>query len=139
MRRDQQERREAMSKDKSLARRSEQEIEKAETRRTMLPAVDVYENDEEILLLADVPGVDKSGVEVRFDRDTLSITAKREASQPGNLIAGEYAPADYARSFVVPQSIDADGIKAELDRGVLKVHLPKPAAARPRQITVTAG
>jgi HSP20 family molecular chaperone IbpA len=55
------------------------------------------------------------------------------------MLAGEYTAADYARTFLVPQAVDTDHIKAELDRGVLKIHLPKPAAARPRQIPVTTG
>lgn len=128
-----------MSTEKTLVRREEQVPEKTEVRRTVAPAVDVYESEDELLLLADVPGVDKSRIEVRYDRDQLTIKAVRADKAPGTLLAGEYGVADFARSFLVPQAIDAGGIKAELDKGVLKVHLPKAASARPRQITVTAG
>ncbi len=128
-----------MSTDKKLVRANEQLPEKTKDRRTVSPAVDVFENDQEILLVADVPGADKSGIQVLFDRDRLTIEATRTGSATGTLLAGEYGVADYARTFLVPQAIDADGIKAEFDRGVLKVHLPKPAAARPRQIAVQAG
>ena len=128
-----------MTTDKKLARANEQLPEKTTARRTVSPAVDVYENDHEILLVADVPGADKSRIQVLFDRDRLTIEAPRLEASTGTLLAGEYSAADYARTFLVPQAIDADGIKAELDRGVLQVHLPKPAAARPRQIAVTSG
>lgn len=127
-----------MSTDKKLARRDEQTLEKTESRRTVAPPVDVYENEQEILLLADVPGADKSQLAVQFDRDQLSIKAPRHDTASGSLLAGEYGVADYARSFVMPVAIDAERITAELDRGVLKVHLPKAASARPRQITVTS-
>ena len=128
-----------MTTGKKMVRATEQLPEKTAARRTVSPAVDVYENDLEILLVADVPGADKSRIQVLFDRDRLTIEAPRADVSTGTLLAGEYGVADYSRTFVVPQAIDADGIKAELDRGVLTVHLPKPATTRPRQIAVTSG
>jgi len=128
-----------MSADTRLARREEQVPEKAASKPTVLPAVDIYENAEEILLLADMPGVAKDQVEVRLDRDKLIIKAQKTLANEGTLIGCEVEPTDYARTFLVPQTIDGAKIAAELDRGVLKVHLPKTAVAKPRQITVSAG
>ncbi len=103
--------------------------------RVLTPAVDIYENDEEILIRADVPGVRVDGVTVRFEKDHLLLSARREAA-PGPIEGG---PAfEYQRSFVIPRGIDAEQVKADLSAGVLNVHLPKGAASKPRFIEVRA-
>jgi HSP20 family protein len=106
------------------------ENEKTE-RATFAPPVDIYENKEEILVLADLPGVTAEGLTVNLDKDQLTILARRSV--------GAKEEVEYRRVFVVPRGIDADKISANLQNGVLRLVLPKPAALKPRQIDVRAG
>ncbi len=92
-------------------------------RRTLVPAVDIFENDAELLFLADVPGVRKDQLQLRLEHGELSLEA----------------PADgyvYRRAFTVPHSIDANRVSAELQHGVLRVTLPKAEAMRTRTIPI---
>ncbi len=109
------------------------ETAKTPERATFAPPVDIYESKDEILILADVPGVTTEGLTVHLDKEHLTIAARRT---PGG--AGDDA-FDYRRIFVVPRGIDADKISANLQNGVLRLALPKPAALKPRQIEVKAG
>ena len=109
---------------------------------TTRPRVDVFENAHEYLVVADVPGVAKDGLDVRFESGELRIEAHRSKAPTqeaqGSLLAEEYRIGDYRRAFAMPDGIDADKIEAELAHGVLRVHLPKSAAKRPRKIAVRA-
>ncbi len=98
---------------------------------TYAPAVDVLENKEEILVLADMPGVPKDQLSVHVEKNLLAIEGKPADAQG-------IAPFTYKRSFTLPFTIDADQITAELTNGVLKVKLPKPPTAKPRQIPIKA-
>ncbi len=100
---------------------------------TFAPPVDIYENQDAILILADLPGVSTEGLSVHLEKDQLTIGAHRALGS-----SGEEA-LDYRRVFVVPRGIDADAISANLQNGVLRLSLPKPAALKPRQIEVKAG
>lgn len=105
------------------------------------PRVDVFENDAEYLVVADVPGVTKDALDVRFEEGELRLEARRRAAPPApdaRLLAEEYRAADFRRAFAMPEGVDADKIDAELANGVLKVHLPKSAARRPRRIEIRA-
>lgn len=110
----------------------------AEARRFAAPAVDVYENKEEVLVVADTPGVRPEDIVIRFERGELTLTGRRAKSPEGNLLAAEQRFSDFQRTFTVPQTIQADGIHAEITHGVLKIHLPKISAQKARQITVKA-
>jgi len=114
----------------TIQKRGEERPEKLQQRPTVTPAVDVFENKEELLVFADVPGVEKDDVTVNLEKNQLSLRAKRTVN--GQAF-------DYARTFVVPQGIDAEQISAELKLGVLALRLPKSAALKPRQIAVKAG
>jgi HSP20 family protein len=101
------------------------------------PRVDIYENDKELTLYADVPGVRPEDVAMRYERGQLFLHARVLArpQQPNYLVA-EYDEGDFYRVFDIHESIDAGKIEAECKNGVLTVHLPKVEGARPRQITV---
>ena len=86
------------------------------------PRVDVLESDAEILLLADVPGVAREALDVRFDDGELTL-----------------AGGDYRRAFAMPDGVDPEKIEAEYANGVLAVHVPKASAKRARRIDVRAG
>lgn len=98
------------------------------------PRVDIYENDREFLVVADVPGVEAGGVDAHLDGGELRI----RATQASLSEAEGFVPAVFERVFGVPDTVDAEGVRAELHAGVLTVHLAKAAAARPRQIPVTS-
>jgi HSP20 family protein len=107
--------------------------ERMERRPSVPPPVDIYENADEILVVADVPGARTDGIMVRLEKNELYLHARRdEDSGPRSAGTG----VDYTRTFVVPPGIAADGITAEMTAGVLRIHLPKDETAKPRKIAV---
>jgi len=122
-----------------IQKRESEGAEGLHQRPAVAPAVDVFENKDELLILADVPGVGKEDFTIHLEKGKLTIEARRNEPAQGNLLASEYRPFDYRRTFLVPQGIDADKIVAELNQGVLRLHLPKAAALKPRQIQIKAG
>lgn len=121
-----------MSTETTMTKRGN-DVEKLAQRPTFAPPVDIFENKDEILIFADVPGVANDALTVHLDKDQLTIEARREAT------GAVEQPFDYRRMFVVPRGIDAERIAASLHDGVLRLTLPKPAAMKPRQIAVKAG
>lgn len=90
----------------------------------LTPAVDIYETEEGLTLLADLPGVTRERLRLDIDGGTLTVE-------------GEGATAGYRRHFALPDGLDLERVGAVLRDGVLTVTLPKAAAARPRRIEVT--
>jgi HSP20 family molecular chaperone IbpA len=127
------------SNETSIPAREGDAAEKMEQRPTTAPLVDIFENNDELLVVADMPGVAKDNVSINFDKGQLTIEGRRSATTGSGLLAAEFRPLDYHRTFLVPQGIDTDKIAAELQHGVLRVHLPKSAALKPRQIAIKAG
>ena len=129
-----------MDNDKSLARPEGDKPETLHGRHVHSPAVDIWESDAEVLLYADLPGVGADSLQVHYEEGRLTIEGGRTAGDLGTLLGrGEYLAADYRRVFVVPDTIDAGGIDAQIKAGVLEVHLPKHAKAQPRKIEVKTG
>jgi HSP20 family protein len=100
------------------------------------PAVDIYEMPEELVVLADLPGVSGENVNVRVDNNILTIQGYSRHMVPGEPMYREYALAHFFRQFELTERIDPAKISAELKHGVLTLHLPKAEAAKPRQIAV---
>ena len=125
-----------MDKSQELAKQDKQKIEKTRQLYEATPAVDIYENQEEILLHADMPGVVKEDISVDIDNGTLSISGVRRLDNQGAPTHEEFTDVEYTRSFSVPQTIDVEKVEAELKNGVLRLHLPKSEAAKPRQIEI---
>ena len=126
--------------DTNLAKRMERSAEPVEQKReTVAPPVDVYENGDELLLVADVPGATPDGIDVRLEKGQLTIEAKRTEDTPRTPVSTEVRPRDYLRVFSVPQGIDASKIDAQLAAGVLRLRLPKSEALKPRRIEVRRG
>lgn len=94
------------------------------------PAMDVCENDEEFLIIADVPGVDSSSIELRLDDGNLWVSGQQADPQIW------FEPMEFQRSFPLPVDADPEQITAELKEGVLQITLKKRMAARPRRIEV---
>lgn len=109
--------------------------EKIEQRPAIAPNVDVFENENELLVVADMPGVTQDRMSIHFEKGRLTIEGTRPAPAWTPRFA-EAAHADFRRTFLVPQGVDAESISAELSNGVLAVHLPKHASVKPRRIEI---
>lgn len=104
-----------------------------------VPDVDIYETDENLVLIADLPGVPEDSLDVRLEKNLLTIDGRAKAFDTGGrrLAHAEFEPGDYHRSFTLSQEIDQENIDATLRNGVLTLRLPKSAAARVRRIPVS--
>ncbi|MGQ2980117.1 MAG: Hsp20/alpha crystallin family protein [Polaromonas sp.] len=107
----------------------------------VMPPVDIFEDDAGFTVMADLPGVSKDRLTVRVDGDSLVIEGAAEAPVGGEmaLIYGEVLNPLYRRSFTLSRELDPSRIDAKLDKGVLRLSIPKAEAARPRRIEVTVG
>jgi HSP20 family protein len=104
------------------------------------PRVDIYETDRELVLCADLPGVRPEDVDLRYERGELLLHGRVHPQAPaGSVLLNEYEEGDFYRSFSIHESVDSSKIAAECKNGVLTVHLPKVAAAQPKQIRVSVG
>ena len=115
------------------------EVEPTHCGRTYVPTVDIVENQDELLLIADVPGATDDGIDIDYERGQLTVQARVEPRQPAdrtNYLLQEFGIGDFCRSFQVGEGIDAGKIHAEIAEGVLTVHLPKAAELKPRRIEV---
>lgn len=126
-----------MNETTALAPRKENMLEKQLELPKIAPAVDIFENEDEILLHADMPGVAKEDVTINVDNGKLEISAIRKLAKTGNDTWQEFSDVEYRRVFAVPQSIVVSKVHAELKEGVLKLHLPKAEEAKPRTIKIS--
>lgn len=108
---------------------------------TMAPAVDISENEQGILLRAEMPGVSKDRLEVHADRNGLSIRGDVSIEMPQGMQAlyADVQAMRYARSFTLSGELDPERIDAQLKDGVLTLQIPKRAEFQPRRIEVRAG
>ena len=107
--------------------------------RVFVPATDIFETDEALTVILEMPGVDKDKVDVKVENDVLKIEgwidfSRYEGLQP---VYTEYNIGNYARSFQLSSKIDQDRISAELRDGVMTLVLPKSEKAKPRKISVS--
>jgi HSP20 family protein len=105
------------------------------------PNVDILEEKDELLVLADVPGARSDSIDVKFEDGTLEIHAAVAPRQDDgqDYLLQEYGVGDYYRTFQVSEAIDAAKISAHYADGVLTLHLPKAEAVKPRKIAVNVG
>jgi len=100
------------------------------------PAIDIFETDEGLTLIADVPGLVKDDLEINFDQGILTLEGKASHAPSGDSLFREFSATGYYRQFRIPESIDPDKTSAELKDGVLTLQLHKAEAAKPRRIEV---
>ena len=124
---------------KDVAKKEKTAVDQAKNMRTVAPLVDIYENDDEILLHAEMPGVQKDDIKVHIDNGNLSLSGVRTVDAGAEAEWMEFGDIEYQRSFSVPQTIDVESVRAELNDGILALHLPKSEAAKPRTIEISAG
>jgi HSP20 family molecular chaperone IbpA len=127
-----------MTDRKDITKTENKAIEKTRELRTATPSVDIYENENEILLFADMPGVHKDDITVNIENGKLAISGVRRLDHQGVSNWEEFLDVEYVRSFSIPQTINVEDVEATLKDGVLTLHLPKSEAAKPRLIEIKA-
>jgi len=103
------------------------------------PVVDVYDNDDSIVIKAELPGVDKEGIEIDVKDRVLTLKGERSSEsevKDDNYYRRERSFGRFERAFTLPADVDPDKIKADYKDGVLKIDIPKPEEKQPRQITI---
>jgi HSP20 family protein len=109
------------------------------TTSSFAPAVDVYEDEHDITLKIEVPGIDEKDIDVRIENNTLTVHGERkiekeEKEENYRRIERQYG--SFTRTFTLPNTVDSDSVSATYEKGVLKVKLAKKAEAKPKQIKV---
>ena len=107
----------------------------------LIPPVDIIESEVGITLMADMPGVSKERLGVRVDGDNLLIEGSAEVKVPDQLelLHSEIRNPYFRRSFTLSRELDPSKIEASLRDGVLRLHIPKAEAARPRRVEIKVG
>ena len=103
------------------------------------PVVDVYDNDDSIVIKAELPGIDKEGIEIDVKDRVLTLKGERSSEsevKDDNYYRRERSFGKFERAFTLPADVDPDKIKADYKDGVLKIDIPKPEEKKPRQITI---
>jgi HSP20 family protein len=116
--------------------------EEALTTTSFAPSVDIYEDEHNITLKLEVPGIDEKDIDVRIDNNTLTVHGERKIEKEEkeeNFRRVERQYGSFTRSFTLPSSVDAGQVSADYNQGVLKITLAKKAEAKPKQIKVNVG
>jgi len=103
------------------------------------PAVDIFETEHEVVLKAELPDVKENEIDVRVEKNTLTLSGERKYDKEfneENALRTERYYGTFSRSFTLPNTIKQDGVKAEYKNGVLTVTLPKLEEAKPKQIKI---
>jgi len=103
------------------------------------PAVDVYENNEKVVLKLDIPGIEEKDLDIRVENQTLSVRGERKfesEEKEENFHRIERRYGSFFRSFSLPTTVDTENVNASYNAGVLKLELKKKASAQPRQIKI---
>ncbi len=109
---------------------------------TWAPPVDIYEQDGNLVLKAELPGIDPKDVDVRVENNVLTLTGERKFENEVNrdqYHRVERAYGRFSRSFTLPNVVDTASIKAEFKEGLLRVVMPKREEAKPKQISIAVG
>lgn len=107
--------------------------------RGFVPAADIFETEAGLTFKVDLPGHDASSIQVKVDKDVLTLHSERKPEQEGEGVKArrrERGFGVYERSFVLPQAVDTSKVEARYDNGVLTLHIPRREEARPRVIEV---
>jgi HSP20 family protein len=104
-----------------------------------LPVTDIFETEQALTVVLEMPGVGKESVEIDLENDVITITGRIDSSKYEGLqpLYTEYNIGNYSRSFQISSKIEQEGIKAELTDGVMTLVLPKAEKAIPRRISVS--
>lgn len=109
--------------------------------RTWVPAVDIFEEKDRFVVRADLPGVNPNDIDVNMENGVLTVSGERdneERSEFEGVSRIERVSGRFLRRFTLPETADADAIKAKSSNGILEISIPKQAVVQPRRITVEA-
>ena len=115
-----------------------QGTEHTRNKRVFMPHSDVYETKDKLVVLADMPGVDQTSIDITLEKNVLTIQAFAPSQAPEGLrlVYSECPEGDYRRVFLLSEEVDREGIEATVKNGVLKLVLPKSPKAMARKIAV---
>ncbi len=128
-----------MSETKDVVRKEEAQTAAEQTKNSTVftPAVDIYQTEDGLVLMADLPGVAQDDLSVRLEQEILTIEGEvKEEPMPGSLLLQEYQVGSFYRQFNITERIDREKIEATLTNGELKLVLPKAESAKPHKIAV---
>ncbi|MFN3075680.1 MAG: Hsp20/alpha crystallin family protein [Alphaproteobacteria bacterium] len=127
--------------DQMIAAESSRQPETTRTRPVAMALADIYETEDSLTVMVDMPGVATEGIDVTLDKHVLTINGRRVPGVPEGvaLVQAEYREADYQRSFTLSEAVDKDRIEAVMRDGVLTLTLPKASPVPTRSISVRAG
>jgi HSP20 family molecular chaperone IbpA len=116
------------------------ETERTRVRKVYAPRVDIYETKDNIVLIADMPGIDEKSVDITLEKNVLTIAGDvGQANNKGYTLSyAEYETGDYQRAFTISDEVDRDNIYAEVKNGVLKITLHKAEKAKVKKIAIKA-
>jgi HSP20 family protein len=110
--------------------------------RRWLPPMDLVETDDHFMLRADLPGLSEDEVGIEFEDGVLTVAGERKAEHEDKkegFYRVERSFGQFRRSLTLPEGVDADGITANFDKGVLEVRIPKPEERKPRRVAIQVG
>jgi len=115
-------------------------VERTRDRKVFVPSVDIIERNDDLVLIADMPGVDEKSLDVTLEKNILTINGYVEPEIPDKhkLVYAEYSVGDYQRTFTLSDEIDRERIHASVKNGVLRLILPKAETAKVKKIAVKA-
>jgi len=116
--------------------------EESLTSSTFAPPVDVYEDEHNVTLKIEVPGIDEKDIDVRIENNVLTVHGERKfekEEKEENFRRVEQQYGSFTRTFTLPSTVDSEKVSANYDKGILKIALPKKAEAKPKQIKVNVG
>jgi HSP20 family protein len=115
-------------------------VERTKPRKVFKPDVDITEQKDDTVLTADLPGVDDKSLDITLEKNVITIRGNVEPEIPAGyrLAYAEYEVGDYERAFTLSDEVDKDRIQATIKNGVLRLVLPKAAAAKARKIAISA-
>jgi HSP20 family protein len=114
----------------------------SDSTRSWVPALDVWETEDEVVYALDLPGIPEDRISIEFEDGALTVSAQRERTQEASddrLYRYERRFGTYSRTFGLPQGVTEDQIKADYNEGVLEVHVTKPEQPKPRRIQIGGG
>jgi HSP20 family protein len=110
--------------------------------RRWIPSMDLVETDGELVLRADLPGLDRDDVEIEVKDNVLTVSGERKAEheeKDEGFYRVERAFGRFSRSLGLPEGVDAIAVAAKFDRGVLEIRIPKPEERQPTKVEISAG
>ncbi len=116
--------------------------EEALSNTAFAPPVDVYEDEHNVTLKIEVPGIEEKDIDVRIENNTLTVHGERQfekEEKEENYRRVERQYGSFTRTFTLPTTVDQESVQADYDKGVLKIKLAKKQEAKPKQIKVNVG